>query len=200
MKKIFITLFVIISIIFVNIFNLQAFWQSKKAKNFYEQKQYLKALEIYKKLDNKNNYFNIWDVLYKLGEQQKDLEKKLAYWEKSLEFFLKAMKQNYTLKAEFNYNFVKKKIEELKKKIQEEQKKKEEKQNKKQNKQNFQDNKENQNKSKENEEKQNNKNSDSKNSKNLKQNSKNKQDSQNKQWNNNKNSKEQKNWKQNNKN
>jgi len=96
----------------------------------YKLKDYGKALESFSQallsldtgLQSKSHY-NLGNTLYQRGEAQKSDEKKLSDWTNALDHYeqtLKAEPQNK--EAKDNYEYVKKKIEELKNKKQPEQK------------------------------------------------------------------------------
>ena len=96
----------------------------------YKLKDYGKALESFSQallsldtgLQSKSHY-NLGNTLYQRGEAQKGDEKKLSDWTNALDHYeqtLKAEPQNKEAKE--NYEYVKKKIEELKNKKQPEQK------------------------------------------------------------------------------
>ena len=90
----------------------------------YKMKDYNKALQSFSQaLLSKNphlqseSHYNLGNTLYERGEAEKTDEKKLANWESALPHYeetLKAEPQNKNAKD--NYEYVKKKIEELKKK------------------------------------------------------------------------------------
>ena len=95
----------------------------------YKLKDYSKALESFSQallsldtgLQSKSHY-NLGNTLYQRGEAQKNDEKKLSDWTDALDHYeqtLKAEPQNKEAKE--NYDYVKKKIEELKNKKQPEQ-------------------------------------------------------------------------------
>ena len=90
----------------------------------YKMKDYNKALQSFSQaLLSKNphlqseSHYNLGNTLYQRGEAEKSDEKKLSNWESALPHYeetLKADPQNKNAKD--NYEYVKKKIEELKKK------------------------------------------------------------------------------------
>ena len=90
----------------------------------YKMKDYNKALQSFSQaLLSKNphlqseSHYNLGNTLYQRGEAEKSDEKKLSNWESALPHYeetLKADPQNKSAKD--NYEYVKKKIEELKKK------------------------------------------------------------------------------------
>ncbi|MBA3607631.1 MAG: VWA domain-containing protein [Chthoniobacterales bacterium] len=90
----------------------------------YKMKDYNKALQSFSQaLLSKNphlqseSHYNLGNTLYQRGEAEKSDEKKLTNWEGALQHYeetLKAEPQNKNAKD--NYEYVKKKIEELKKK------------------------------------------------------------------------------------
>ena len=90
----------------------------------YKMKDYNKALQSFSQaLLSKNSHlqseshYNLGNTLYERGEAEKSDEKKLSNWESALPHYeetLKAEPQNKNAKD--NYEYVKKKIEELKKK------------------------------------------------------------------------------------
>ena len=89
----------------------------------YKMKDYNKALEAFSQaLLSKNprlqaeSHYNLGNTLYQRGEAEKRDDKKLSNWESALQHYeetLKAEPQNQ--RARDNYEYVKKKIEELKK-------------------------------------------------------------------------------------
>ncbi len=93
----------------------------------YKMTDYNKALQSFSQaLLSKNphlqseSHYNLGNTLYQRGEAEKSDEKKLTNWEGALQHYqetLKAEPQNQNAKD--NYEFVKKKIEELKKKQEE---------------------------------------------------------------------------------
>ncbi|MBA2433932.1 MAG: tetratricopeptide repeat protein, partial [Chthoniobacterales bacterium] len=93
----------------------------------YKMKDYNKALQSFSQaLLSKNSHlqseshYNLGNTLYQRGEAEKSDDKKLTNWEEALKHYeetLKAEPQNK--KARDNYDYVKKKIEELKKKQEE---------------------------------------------------------------------------------
>jgi Ca-activated chloride channel family protein len=92
----------------------------------YKMKDYNKALQAFSQaLLSKNphlqseSHYNLGNTLYQRGEAEKSDEKKLTNWESALQHYqetLKAEPQNRNAKD--NYEYVKKKIDELKKKQQ----------------------------------------------------------------------------------
>ncbi len=104
----------------------------------YKMKDYNKALQSFSQaLLSKNSHlqseshYNLGNTLYQRGEAEKSDEKKLTNWEGALQHYeetLKAEPQNKNAKD--NYEYVKKKIEELKQK--QEQEKQEQKDNQQQ--------------------------------------------------------------------
>ena len=94
----------------------------------YKMKDYNKALQSFSQaLLSKNrhlqseSHYNLGNTLYQRGEVEKSDEKKLTNWEGALQHYqetLKAEPQNTNAKD--NYEYVKKKIEELKKKQEQE--------------------------------------------------------------------------------
>jgi tetratricopeptide (TPR) repeat protein len=90
----------------------------------YKMKEYGKALESFSQallspdtgLQSKSHY-NLGNTLYQRGETQKADEKKLTDWTNSLQHYQETLKlQPENKEAKENYEFVKKKIEDLKKK------------------------------------------------------------------------------------
>lgn len=90
----------------------------------YKMKDYKKALESFSQallskdagLQSKSHY-NLGNTLYQRGDAQKADEKKLTDWQNALQHYEQTMKLDPQKKeAKENYEFVKKKIEELKKK------------------------------------------------------------------------------------
>jgi len=79
------------------------------------------------------SYYNLGNVLYHLGEQSADPAAKSARWEDALKNFENSIKLNsQDPDARFNYEFVKKKLEELKKQQQQQQDKQQQQQQNKQ--------------------------------------------------------------------
>ncbi|MBO0695072.1 MAG: VWA domain-containing protein [Verrucomicrobia bacterium] len=92
----------------------------------YKLKDYSKALESFSQallsrdtgLQSKGHY-NLGNTLYQRGESQKSDEKKLSDWNNALEHYEQTLKlQPQDKDAKDNYDYVKKKIEELKNKKQ----------------------------------------------------------------------------------
>lgn len=95
----------------------------------YKLKDYSKALESFSQallsrdtgLQSKSNY-NLGNTLYQRGEAQKSDEKKLSDWTNALDHYEQTLKvEPQNKEAKENYEYVKKKIEELKNKKQPEQ-------------------------------------------------------------------------------
>jgi hypothetical protein len=92
----------------------------------YKMKDYGKALESFSQallspdmgLQGKSHY-NLGNTLYEHGEAQQGDEKKLTDWENALQHYEQTLKlEPQNKEAKDNYDYVKKKIEELKKKKQ----------------------------------------------------------------------------------
>lgn len=67
-------------------------------------------------------YYNLGNTLYRLGEQNHDPSRKSAVWEQSLTNYNNSLQLNpQDADAKFNYDYVKKKLEELKKQQQQKQ-------------------------------------------------------------------------------
>src|SRR5208337_603666 len=101
-------------------------------------------------------YYNRGNTLYYLGDRNPDPSKKSEVWEKSLKDFESSLKLNpQDPDAKYNYQFVKKKLEELKQQQQQQknQQKQDNKDNKDQNQQ--QQNQEQQNQQQQDQQKQN---------------------------------------------
>src|SRR5713226_2585119 len=90
----------------------------------YKMKDYGKALESFSQalltpdvgLQSKS-YYNLGNTLYERGESQKNDDRKLADWTNALQHYEQTLKLDPQNKeAKENYDYVKKKIEELKKK------------------------------------------------------------------------------------
>src|SRR5712691_614627 len=90
----------------------------------YKMKEYGKALESFSQallspdrgLQSKSHY-NLGNTLYERGETQKSDDKKLSDWANALQHYEQTLKvEPQNKEAEENYEYVKKKIEELKKK------------------------------------------------------------------------------------
>src|SRR5205807_6713557 len=90
----------------------------------YKMKDYSKALESFSQallspdrgLQSKSHY-NLGNTLYEHGETQKSDDKKLSDWANALQHYEQTLKvEPQNKEAEENYEYVKKKIEELKKK------------------------------------------------------------------------------------
>ena len=95
----------------------------------YKLKDYSKALESFSQallsrdtgLQSKSNY-NLGNTLYQRGEAEKSDEKKLSDWTNALDHYEETLKvEPQNKEAKENYEYVKKKIEELKNKKQPEQ-------------------------------------------------------------------------------
>src|SRR5439155_24930821 len=95
----------------------------------YKLKDYSKALESFsqallspKTLLQSKSHYNLGNTLYQRGEAQKGDDKKLSDWTNALHQYEKKLKLETKKKdAKENYDYVKKKIEELKNKKQPEQ-------------------------------------------------------------------------------
>ncbi len=143
-NKILITFSVILWLFLINIFSINSFYNNFEWKKLYENKDFSGSLNYFKKNKDYIWLYDLWNVNYKLWEkslplQEGDLEGVIKLWEKSLDFYKNSMKIKYTKEAEENYDFVKKKLEELKKKQEDQKKNKEQKKqdnNKQENKQN----------------------------------------------------------------
>ena len=92
----------------------------------YKMKEYGKALEAFsqallspdKHLQSKSHY-NLGNTLYERGDTQKGDDKKLTDWTNALQHYEQTLKIDpHNTEAKDNYEYVKKKIEELKKKQQ----------------------------------------------------------------------------------
>lgn len=69
-------------------------------------------------------YYNLGNSLYRIGDQQAELPKKMQSWEQSIKQFESSLKLNpQDADAKFNLDFVKKRIEELKQQQQQQQQK-----------------------------------------------------------------------------
>jgi len=95
----------------------------------YKLKDYTKALESFSQallsrdtgLQSKGHY-NLGNTLYQRGETQKSDDKKLSEWTNALDHYEQSLKLDpHNKEAKDNYDYVKKKIEELKNKKQPEQ-------------------------------------------------------------------------------
>src|SRR2546422_1885466 len=95
----------------------------------YKLKDYSKALESFSQallspetlLQSKSHY-NLGTTLYQRGETQKSDDKKLSDWTNALDHYVQTLKlEPQDKEAKENYDYVKKKIEELKNKKQEQQ-------------------------------------------------------------------------------
>lgn len=110
----------------------------------YRQWKYFEALKQYEKssfTDNKKLQFYkknvIWNINYRLWEFWNN-DDKLKYWQDALDIYKNAINLDINedkKNALYNYNLVKKKLEDLKKKLEEEKKKKDEEKQKEQQKQ-----------------------------------------------------------------
>jgi Ca-activated chloride channel family protein len=77
-----------------------------------------------------SGYYNLGNALYRLGEQNQDLDGKKQSWENALTNYSNTLKLNpQDEDAKFNYDFVKKKLDELKKQQQQQQQKNNQQQN-----------------------------------------------------------------------
>ena len=93
----------------------------------YKMNDYNKALQAFSQaLLSKNpqlqaeSHYNLGNTLYQRGEAEKSDEKKLSNWESALPHYQETLKtEPQNQRAKDNYEYVKKKIEELKKKQQE---------------------------------------------------------------------------------
>jgi len=123
MRKILIIIWIIAWFLVINFFSIKAFYNNYEWNKSYENKNFSWAIDDFKKSNNYIWLYNIWNSNYRLWEQEKENNKKIAFWEKSLKNYKDSMEINYTKSSEENYIFVKKKLEELKKKIKQEQNK-----------------------------------------------------------------------------
>src|SRR5213594_1783898 len=90
----------------------------------YKLKDYSKALESFsqallspKTLLQSNSHYNLGNTLYQRGEAQKSDDKKLSDWTNALDHYEQTLKlEPQDKEAKENYDYVKKKIEELKNK------------------------------------------------------------------------------------
>ncbi len=120
----------------------------------YKMKDYNKALQSFSQALLSQNphlqaesHYNLGNTLYERGEAEKSDEKKLTNWESALQHYQETLKAEPQDKnAKDNYDYVKKKIEELKKK-QEEQKQQKQQQNQQKNQQQQQQKQQQQNQS-----------------------------------------------------
>jgi Ca-activated chloride channel homolog len=102
----------------------------------YKMKDYKKALESFsqallsKDSDlQSSSHYNLGNTLYQRGEGEPGDDKKLTDWTNALEHYTETLKlQPQNKEAKDNYEFVKKKIEDLKKKKEEQQKSQDQKQ------------------------------------------------------------------------
>jgi len=132
MKKIVIILWVLFALLIINLFSINAFYNNFSWKELYENKDFSWALNYFGKNKDYIWLYNLWNLNYKLGVQEKEDIKKINYWEKSLDYYKNSLKIKYSKDAEFNYNFVKEKLDKLNKKLEEQKKKQEENKNQKQ--------------------------------------------------------------------
>jgi len=90
------------------------------AWDYYKLWQYEKSKEIYEKLLknkdlNQDTSYNLWNTLYKLWDKEKNTENKIKLWEESLKNYKNILDKKTDKKTQENYDFVKKKLDELKK-------------------------------------------------------------------------------------
>lgn len=106
---------------FNNAWNKQ--WIYNKANVLYKQRKYKESIKEYMSLlsigstiyDFRLNH-NIANNFYRLWEAEKDIDKKIKTWEKSVEYYRNALNITYDDQAKKNLEFVLKKIEEAKNK------------------------------------------------------------------------------------
>ena len=132
MKKTIIIIWIILWFLLINIFSINSYYNNFKWKEFYENKNFSWALELFEKEKNSIWLYNLWNINYKMWEKvpapkMKKLNSgtgtKIYYWEKSVDFYKNSLKLKYDPRTEYNYNFVLDKLKKLKKKLEEEKKK-----------------------------------------------------------------------------
>lgn len=92
-------------------------WNYEKAKNFFENIQWGNNKNFNQKL-----FFNLGNTFFYLWKKEQDINNKIKKWEKSLEYFAKSLAIQDDKKSQENYNYVKKKLDELKKEKEESEK------------------------------------------------------------------------------
>lgn len=131
MKKniVFIIIFVFILLLFIslnyNIFLANTYFTN--SNNYYKNSVFTWALDSYDKALNYSNdnniQYNKWNTFYRLSENEKDLNKKIELLSNSINSYSWIINSNNYISdydTEFNYEFVKKKLEELEKEQQKE--------------------------------------------------------------------------------
>jgi len=129
-KKIIIIIWIILWFLLINIFSINSYYNNLEWNKLYENKDFSWALENFSKNKNYIWLYNLWNTNYRLWEQEKEDNKKIEYWEKSVDFYKNSLKLKYDPRTEYNYNFVLDKLKKLKKKQEEEKQKQEQKNNK----------------------------------------------------------------------
>ncbi|MDQ7022056.1 MAG: hypothetical protein Q9M97_00725 [Candidatus Gracilibacteria bacterium] len=127
-NKLLLILFIIIGIIFINFVNIKSYYYTLKGNTLYENKVFSGAINNFNKSNSYIGLYNIGNSYYRIGENFtiNNIDKKIENYELSLKYYTISMKLKYTKNTEFNYNFVKNKLDELKKLKEEEEEKKEE--------------------------------------------------------------------------
>jgi len=110
MKKIITIIWVVLWLILINYFSINAYYNNLEWKKLYENKDFSWALNYFEKNKDYIWLYNLWDIYYKLGEEvplsksfpqrEKDLNKKIKYWEKSVDYFKNSLKLKYDKKTE----------------------------------------------------------------------------------------------------
>ena len=91
----------------------------KQADYFYKKQDYQTALLYYLWIDCKNDtscFFvghNLWNTYYKFWDIQESRDAKINFWQKSLQSYLDALEIFQNPQTQANYDFVRKKLEEL---------------------------------------------------------------------------------------
>ncbi len=135
-KIIFVFFLIILSLFFIfnykNIFWTYLFLEANKK---YNNSNYSWALDSYnnaqKFLSWANLDYNLWNTYYKLWEKEKSLDNKISNYKKSLEFYSKNLVVNKDDDLNYNYQFVKNKLDAIEKEKQEEENKEKEKEKEK---------------------------------------------------------------------
>lgn len=113
-KSIVIIIWIILFII-INIFSINNYLNNLKWEKLYKNKDFSEALKYFEKNKDYIWLYNLWNINYRLWQKnQENNLSPLEFWQKSLDFYSLSLKEKYTKNAEFNFNFVKKKLEELK--------------------------------------------------------------------------------------
>ncbi len=96
--------------------------EKKDVKALQESEKVFSRLLEQKDLDSQERvFYDLGNVAYRLGELADDPKKTIAEWERSLKFYQNALDLKLAEDTKHNYEFVKRKLEELKKQEQQKQ-------------------------------------------------------------------------------